>query len=99
MFDSASPPAAPCTAAARACTSALTPRLRYSVGQATFSFGTTPGGAHSAVGHSLAEPVQNFRASQSKIGCSEGVGVGQCVALCDTFGLDSFQLQAKCGLN
>ena len=42
--------------------------------KATFAFGENIAGAHSAVGHSLAEPVQTFRATQSAIGCDQGIG-------------------------
>jgi hypothetical protein len=62
---------------------------------ATFTF-REAGGAHTVAGHFLAQATQ-FRATQSKIGCVEGVGAKVCVPLCAKYGVDSSQLRAKCG--
>ena len=69
--------------------------------QATMRFGRTPGGAHTAVGFYL-NPVEGgaqttFRASQSAIGCKEGVGAAACDEVCERQGLSSSQVASRCG--
>ena len=70
---------------------------------ATFQFGGTPGGPHTAEGHTEARDPRRddrtiFRAQQSAIGCTEGVGAGACQQLCGKFDLSWGQVRERCGL-
>ena len=70
--------------------------------QARMDFGTVPGGAHSAEGFYLSPTADGaqtlFRAQQSPIGCTEGIGAAECKSVCGAFGLPWQQIQERCGL-
>ena len=70
---------------------------------ATFDFGATAGGSHTATGHSLttasrAATTTQFWARQSAIGCAQGSGVAVCLPLCEKYGIPTAQLRRKCNL-
>ena len=70
--------------------------------QATMRFGRVPGGPHTAVGYQLASTGNEqtaFRADQSAIGCSVGVGAGACEKVCGDQGLSWAQIRDKCGFS
>ena len=60
------------------------------------------GGPHSAQGFFLNPPIGGeqtaFRADQSAIGCSEGVGAAACERVCSARGLPWEQIRDRCGL-
>ena len=62
----------------------------------------TSGGEHSAQGFFLAPPPKGeqtaFRADQSAIGCSEGVGAAACERVCKAQGLPWEQIRDRCDL-
>jgi len=68
--------------------------------QATMRFGVKAGGPHSAVGFFLnpkdGGEQTTFRADQSAIGCSEGVGAAACEEVCRAQGLAWEQIRDKC---
>jgi hypothetical protein len=68
--------------------------------QATMRFGTTAGGKHSAVGFFLnpkdGGEQTTFRAEQSAIGCTEGIGATACERVCQNQGLSYSQISDKC---
>ena len=71
--------------------------------QASMDFFYVPGGEHTAVGYRL-NPSSTpqgqtlFRAQQTAIGCSQGVGAKQCGTVCGNFGLPWAQIRARCSL-
>jgi len=68
--------------------------------KATMRFGSTAGGAHTAVGSTLNSRgvTTAFSAEQSAIGCHEGEGAAACEAVCGKHGLSWDMIRQRCGL-
>ena len=69
--------------------------------KALFRFGTQAGGEHSATGAVVPSEFHTtvFRARQSAIGCSQGIGAAACLAVCGDKKQPTAPIKAKCKLD
>lgn len=68
--------------------------------KATMRFGSTAGGAHTAIGSTLTSKGEStaFSAEQSAMGCAEGQGAAACKAVCGKHALPWDMIRQRCGL-